>query len=100
MLKDCEVVFEMVNNEIDKVNKVVCDVKVKVVELDVCVYQIEGEFKLVMDRVVGFECELRIYCVKYFEVKFLLSEKDFVIGGKESKISSLLEKVCLYVLIL
>lgn len=96
-LKDCEAALEMANNETDKANKVARDAKAKVVELDARVYQIEGELKSAMDRAAGFERELRTYRAKYSEVKSSLSEKDSVIGGKESKISSLSEKVCLHV---
>lgn len=33
----------MVNGEIEKFNKVVCEVKVKIFELEVCVKDLEGE---------------------------------------------------------
>lgn len=42
-LKDCEEVFVMVNGEIEKFNKVFCEVKNRIFELDVCVKDLEGE---------------------------------------------------------
>lgn len=86
----------MANNETDKANKVARDAKAKVVELDARVYQIEGELKDALDRASGFESELRTYRAKYSEVKSTLSEKDSIIGGKEGKISSLSDKVCMH----
>ena len=86
----------MANNETDKANKVARDAKAKVVELDARVYQIEGELKDALDRAAGFESELRTYRAKYSEAKSTLSEKDSVIGGKESTISSLADKVCVH----
>ena len=83
----------MANNETDKANKVARDAKAKVVELDARIFQIEGELKDALDRAAGFESELRTYRAKYSEARSTLSEKDSVIGGKESKISSLSEKV-------
>lgn len=93
-LKDCEAALEMANNETDKANKVARDAKAKVVELDARIYQLEGEFKGALDRASALESELNTYRAKYSEAKSTLSEKDSVIGGKESKISSLSEKVC------
>lgn len=42
-MKDCEEVFVMVNGEIEKFNKVFCEVKNRIFELDVCVKDLEGE---------------------------------------------------------
>lgn len=61
IFEDCEYVFGMVNDEIDKVNKVVCGVKVKVVELDGCFYQVEVEFQCEKFWVVELEREFIIY---------------------------------------
>lgn len=91
--------MDIANSQTEKANKVARDAKAKVVELDARVYQIEGELKDAVDRAAGFESELRTYRAKYSEAKSTLSEKDSVIGGKESKISSLSDKVCASVLL-
>jgi DNA repair exonuclease SbcCD ATPase subunit len=76
VLKDCEAALEMANNEIDKANKVACDAKAKVVELDARIYQIEEELKDAMDRAAGLESELKTYRAKYADAKSTLGEKE------------------------
>ena len=83
----------MANKETEKANQVARSSKTRVVELESRVTQIETELKSALDKAAGFESELRSYRAKYSEVQSTLREKDAVIGGKESKISSLTKNV-------
>jgi chromosome segregation ATPase len=95
VLKDCEATLEMANNEIDKANKVARDAKAKVVELDACVYQIEGELKDAMDKAAALESELKTYRAKYANAKSMLGEKE-VPKVEEDVGAPSLESLCCY----
>ena len=79
----------MANSETEKANQVARNSKTSVVELESRVSPIEGVLRSTLDKAAGFESGLQTYRAKYSEAKSTLSEKDCVIGEKESQISSL-----------